>query len=260
MKTTLLYLHVVKSGYPDAPPPEYYLPFSQRWVETYRKFDPGANHELCIGCCGDEPSKAVKSLYRGLFCQFKVYAGAGSDIGACQEIMRELDADFVVCQSTPVYFWNPGWLERLISAREFFGDGLYGAMASYQNRPHIRTSCWCVDPKTFAEYPFVIDSRAKACWAESFGGIEQTGQNWQISDWYAYTIQKPSLMVTWREVVDRPHWRTPENIFRRGDQSNCLVWDQHVDVYRVSHYHERLKLAQMADEDTTALPENPQTA
>lgn len=259
MKTTLIYLHVVKSGYPTAPPPEYYLPFSQRWVNTYRQFDAGMSHELVIGCCGGEPSKEIRYLYHGLFCQYKVYTGAGSDIGACQAIMRELDTDFVVCMSTPVYFWHPGWLARIVVTRKFFGDGLYGPMASYQNRPHIRTSCWGVDPKTFAQYPFTIDCREKACWAESFGGIAQTGQNWQISDWYL-AQGKPALLVTWKEVVDRAHWRTPDNIFRRGDQSNCIVWDQHVDFYHASHYHDRIKLAKMADEDTTALPENTQEA
>lgn len=259
MKTTLIYLHVVKSGYPTAPPPEYYRPFSERWAATYHQFDPGMNHELCIVWCGGEPSNADRLLYQGIFYQQKVYTGAGSDIGACQFAMKELDTDFVVCQSTPVYFWHSGWLKRLADAREFFGDGLYGPMASYQNRPHIRTSCWCVDPKTFAQYPFLIDCREKACWAESFGGIAQSGQNWCISDWYL-AQGKPALLVTWKEVVDRAHWRTPDNIFRRGDQSNCPVWDQHVDFYRASHYNDRLQLARMADEDHTVIPENTQEA
>lgn len=262
MKTTLLYLHVVKSGYPEAPPPEYYLPFSKRWIRTFWQFNSGiCDFELRIVCCGGEPTPDVENLYAWMNdrTKFIVYMGAGSDIGACQAAMKTLDTDFVVCMSTPVYFHRAGWLDKLIEARKFFGDGLYGPMASYQNRPHIRTSCWGVDPKTFAQYPFTIDCREKACWAESFGGIAQTGQNWQISDWYL-AQGKPALLVTWKEVADRAHWRTPENIFRRGDQSNCLVWDQHVDFYNASHYHDRINLARQADEDTTTLPENTQEA
>lgn len=247
MKITVLYLHVVKSGYASAPPAEYYLPFSQRWARTYREYNAGCAHELIILCCGAPADEHVKATYGGLFCTYDTYLGAGSDIGACQSALKKLSG-FVVCMSTPVYFWRPGWLRRLVEAREFFGDGLYGPMASYQNAPHIRTSCWGVDAATFQKYPHLIDCREKCCWAESY---DHQGELWQISKWYA-SINKPALMVSWSEVSDKAHWRTPENIFRRGNQTNCLVWDQHVDVYNAAHYHERLDFAKQADTITAS--------
>lgn len=244
MKITILYLHVVASGYPEAAPPFYYLPFSKRFADTYRKFNPGIEHSVRIMCCGGEPTEAIRQLYAGITTEFDVYTGAGSDIGACQAGLKKINADFVVCMSTPVYFWRDGWLKRLVDAREFFGDGLYGPFASYQNAPHIRTSCWAVNPRTFDQYPTVIDSREKCCFAESFRGKKA----WQISDWFS-SIGKPAMLVTWTAVLARPEWRKVENIFRRGDQSNCLVRDQHVDVYEVSHYHERRVLERLADID-----------
>jgi len=243
MKTTIIYLNVTKSGYPGASPAEYYIPYSKRWVDTYKRFDPGTEHDVRIVSCGAAPTDATVEMYSSIKHTWDSYLGAGSDIGACQYAMKNVDADFVVCMSTPVYFWKAGWLKKLVDAREFFGDGIYGPMASYQNRPHIRTSYWCVDPKTFAAYPHLIDNREKCAWAESF---DHNNEGWQISDWYA-NKGKVALLVTWDQVADRDHWRTPDNIFRRGDQSNCPVWDQHVDKYFSAHYHERLAFEKQAD-------------
>lgn len=243
MKVTLIYLHVVAKGYPEAAPPEYYLPFSNRWVNTYHRFRPKCPHDVRIVCCGGHKNAIVERTYYSLMCTFDTYLGSGSDIGACQHAIKHVDSDFVVCMSTPVYFWMDGWLERLIEAREFYGDGLYGPMASYEVSPHIRTSCWCVDPKTFMLYPHVIDTREKCCWAEA---ADHNGEYWQMSNWYEL-IGKPVMMVARDSIRARAEWRTPDNIFRRGDQSNCIVRDQHVDVYDAAHYHERLQLEARAD-------------
>lgn len=243
-RVTLLYLHVTKSGYPEAAPPEYYVPFSQRWIDTYKAFDPGIEHKVRIVSCGAPPTPDVEGMYQGIQCDWDMYPGAGSDLGACQSVMQNIDTEIVVCMSTPVYFWRSGWLAKIVGAFDFFGDGLYGPMASYHHFPHIRTSCWAVNPKTFMRYPHLIDTREKCCWAEH---ADHEGEEpWQISKWYEFKCM-PVLMVTWDQVLAKSEWRKPDNIFRRGDQSNCLVWDQHVDVYRCAHYHERLELASMSD-------------
>lgn len=243
MNVSLIYLHVVSQGYKGAAPPEYYLPFSKRWVKTYMRFRPRVSHNIRIVCCGSSKNDIVEKTYEGFECEFDTYIGEGSDIGACQHAIKNVDADFVVCMSTPVYFWMDGWLERLIEARELYGDGIYGPMASYEASPHIRTSCWCVDPKTFILYPHLIDTREKCCWAES---NDHNGDNWQISTWYK-SIGKPTMMVASDSIRPMDQWRTPDNVFRRGDQSNCIIRDQHVDVYDAAHYHERLELEARAD-------------
>jgi hypothetical protein len=44
-----------------------------------------------------------------------------------------------------------------------------------------------------------------------------------------------------------PDWRKPPNIFRRGDQSNCLLFDHHCDTYAAASQEERARLEAMAD-------------
>lgn len=257
MKVTLLYLHIVAKGYPEAPPPEYYLWYEKRFADTYRKHDAGYEHELVIVPCGRTPDEKFYDIYqRGVF-RYAPYLGAGSDIGAFQQVMLiHQDSDLVVCISTPVYFYRPNWLGRLVEAVKFFGDGLYGAFASYQNSPHIRTSFWAVNPKTFADYPDLIDTREKCCCAESFRNAKV---KYTISDWYS-SIGKPALLVTWDGVYGKTEFRKAPNIFRRGDQSNCLVWDQHCDAYMASHHYERCLLEKMADIDESCpvIPSHPE--
>lgn len=245
MRVVLLYLHVAKSGYAGAPPPEYYLPASKRFVGTLNRFDPGAPFDLHVCFCGQKPTPQEESLYDDWEAQPHVYPGAGSDIGACQFAMKTISADLCVCMSTPVYFHCDGWLKRLVEAREKHGNGLYGPMASYDVKPHIRTSCWAVDPIYFTNhYTNLIDSREKACWFEH--ADHGNAGDWQISNWYARR-GLPVKMVTWEGEYDRADWRKPEGIFRRGDQSNCLVRDQHWDKYAAAHYHERLAFERQAD-------------
>lgn len=242
MEVTLIYLHIIGKGYPEAAPPEYYAPFSERWRDTYRKYAPGSPHRVHVVFCGGKPSEEVLALYDGIASSSEVYLGAGSDIGACQFAIQKLRCDFVVCMSTPVYFHREGWLKKLVDAREFFGDGLYGPMASNEVKPHIRTSCWGVTPSTFRQYPHLIDTREKACWAEH----ADHSRTWQFTNWYALQ-GKQTIMVTWTGTFSRETWRQAPNGFRSGDQSDCLVRDQHWDVYQCSHYHDRLKLKTAAD-------------
>lgn len=244
LKVTLLYIHVTAKGYPEAAPPEYYRWYEERFVKTYKKYQPGVEHDLRIISCGAMPDKGVEALYGDITAGYYCYLGAGSDIGAHQQVLQGIESDFVVCMSTPVYFWKRGWLKQLLDARNHFGDGLYGPFASYQNSPHIRTSCWAVTPATFRQYPDLIDTREKCCCAESF----RNQSVHQISDWFE-SIGKPVLMVTWSGVFGKTAWRSPSNIYRRGDQTNCLVLDQHTDHYSASHYYERCLLEKMADID-----------
>lgn len=227
MKVSLIYLHVKSKGYESAPDPGFYVPFEKRFSETYKKFDPGAEHALHIVCCGGHPDDEVRSFYSGITAEFSDYSGAGSDIGACQDAMKRVGSDFCINMSTPVYFWRDGWLKRLVDARAKFGDGLYGPMASMECSPHIRTSCWGVDPNTFSQYPHLIDTREKCYWAEH---RDQSAELWHITRWYQ-SMGKPAMQVTWDEVLDQQNWRRPPNIFCRGDQSNCIVRDRYSDLF-----------------------------
>ena len=53
-------------------------------------------------------------------------------------------------------------------------------------------------------------------------------------------------LVTWDGVYDLPDWRKPQNIFRRGDQSNLIVKDRHCEAYEVSDVDGKARLEALA--------------
>lgn len=246
MRTAVLYLHVVGKSDDSAPGPEYYRPWSERFIASYRNFKGNAPHELVVMSCGGPVNDATRAMFPEAV-RFLEYRGGGWDIGAMQSAAHQLrDAfDYVIAIATPVYFWKPGFIERMIQARERHGDGIFGPTASYENRPHIRTCCWAFSPHTFCQYPHLIDTRDRTFRAES-GDLS-------ITFWYKDRGQ-PQLLVTANGEYAMKDWRRLPNIFRRGNQSNCLVRDRHTDLYEEAEPVKRQELAALADG-----PKNPRT-
>lgn len=238
MKTALIYLNVVAPSDSQAPKPEYYWPWAMRFAFTYQTWGDNHPYPLIVVHCGGEPSELHKSLFRDIAADHVVYEGKGWDIGAHQYAAKLIDVDFLICAATPVYFWRHGFVQKMVEAREKYGEGLYGPMASYEHRPHIRNCCWAFDSLVFNRYPHVIDTREKTFQAES-GDLS-------ITAWYE-SQGLPRIMVAADGCYDQPDWRKPANIFRRGDQSNCLVWDRHVDLYRESGGERKKELEDWAD-------------
>lgn len=238
MKPVLVYLHVVGKSDENAPEPIYYVPFQQRFVATYKQHKPTVDHQLIVVCCGGTPNDEVYAAYKGLGAIFGEYSGRGWDIGAFQSEAKVLQCDFAVFLATPVYFWRNDWLQKMVDAFEKYGDGLYGPMASYEHAPHIRTSCFGCSPAQFRKYPHIIDTREKARFFES--------TDWNFSRWCALQTL-PVKMVATDGVYDLRDWRKPANIFRRGDQSNCLVRDRHVDYWNLCSTEEKQALSNAAD-------------
>lgn len=228
MRVALNYLHVIGKSTPEAPDPAYYAPFHNRFWKTYREFKPAIPHELHVTFCGPGSEGRTHS-----------YTGGGWDIGAHQHAAKEIDADFIVFLATPVYFWKHGWLERLVEARQRFGDGLYGPMASYENAPHVRTSCFGTSPALMASWPTLVDNREKCAAFESWPPLNFSR--------HVMKLGKPVKMVTQDECYDWTDWRKPENIFRRGDQTNTLVRDRHWDIYHDADPAGKEKLSMAAD-------------
>lgn len=109
-------------------------------------------------------------------------------------------------------------MERFIQAWMKHGKCLYGFAGSYENNPHLRGPCMAFPPILARQYPHKITNREqchKAEWGE-----------WNLSQW-AKRNGYPPLMVTWNEILPQAAWRKPANCFRRGDQSDMLVWDRH---------------------------------
>lgn len=235
MKVAVLYLRVVRRADPSLPMPFPYDVGHARFLDSYRKFTPEIEHDLVVVNCGI--TKDV-SPFDDLANKYCYYDGLGSDCGTYQAVVPTLKHDLVLCLNSIAYFWRPGWLEPFVAAAEKMGPGVYGASASCENNPHLRTPAIACAPKIMAAYPMLVNSRQDA--------IEFESGRLNFSLW-AEQSGYPSVMVAADGVYQREDWRKPPNIFRRGDQSNCLIWDRHTEIYARASTSDKLKLERAAD-------------
>jgi hypothetical protein len=96
MKIIVTYLHVLAKSQPACNTPDYYLPFTKRFVKTYTAFKPSIEHELRIVFCGATPTSDDIALYDSVRFVPDTYLGPGWDLGAHQEISRKLECDLVL--------------------------------------------------------------------------------------------------------------------------------------------------------------------
>jgi len=215
-----------------------------RFTDSWRQFGPGFQCDLVPVLFADDPTGKVTNLFHGLpIEQFEQYDGAGCDIGAAQWVAEASEPDdFIVALTSRVYFHRSGWLNHLKEARELYGPGLYGTSASLEGgRLHCCTRCYSMDAEIWNAYPTVIHSR-------DLGTYFEVGHNnplGPLSDWVE-SIGRPAYMVYWSGVRRKPHWTTPDNIFRKGNQEDLLVWDKHTDAYRDADHAEKERLHAMA--------------
>lgn len=235
MKIVLLYLRILERVEPTLP---VFVPYdwaANRFLESYKRFRPSVPHELVVVNCSKTPSFIP---WDSTVSSYTTYCGTGSDCGTFQSVGRQLTCDLMVCFNTVAYLWRKDWLEPFIKAWTEFGPGVYGPTGSYENNPHLRTPCIAFCPGVIKRYPIEIDTREKAGWFEHGSA--------NLSLW-AHNQGIPSRMVTADASYPIQEWRTPENIFRRGDQSNCLVRDRHTDIYDAATPSYKQQLARSAD-------------
>lgn len=205
--------------------PEIFIAFAERFARTYREFDPGIEHRLVVACCCGPLTPGVRALWAETNCLWTEYTAGGCDAGSAQFWARHTDADLIVPMTSRTYCWKAGWLKRLVEAFEKQGDGLLGVSASYEAQPHIRGCMYACPTKRYREYPHTISSRQECFYWEH-------GQ-WNFTKWFQ-SRKLPTKMVTWDGEYDQPDWRTPPNIFRRGDQTALLTWDKHSQIYAIA--------------------------
>jgi hypothetical protein len=230
MKVAVVFVRVVTK-------PEYQHG-AQRWIDAYKKYETGYEHELVvINRYADNPD----SMFEG--AKHLTYLGGGWDCGAWQFAGREIDTDLLVCFNSSTYVTGDGWLRRFVQAVEEYGDGLYGPLASYEIQPHIRTPCMSFQPHVVRGYPHEVNSREDTWRFEVFGFPPL---NVNFTQWVRSKGLQTRL-VTWDGVYDLPDWRKPDNIFRRGDQSNLIVKDRHTEAYAISDPENKDRLEHLAD-------------
>ncbi len=231
----ILYICVHSPSEPEVP--RDFNTCHKRFVTTYLKYKPQIPHEVIVVNYNGERTKETDKIFAPLNPRHTYATGTVFDIGTYQSVGKTLDHDLVLFCGSQVHFHKDGWLERIVEAFEKYGDGIYGPMGSYERMPHLRTCCIAMPPRLIRQYPHYINSRADTYRAES--------GDWNLTGWVA-NQGKPALMVTWDDELEVTDWRKPKNIFRRGDQSNCLIWDRHTKVYAEATPEYKKELEQSA--------------
>jgi hypothetical protein len=216
---------------------DLFKPFVKRFCESMRQFPAGKNYELAVVLNGNVDADSAKEDFHGLNPVFYEYSGSGYDIGSFQYYASICEPCFMVCCVTRVYAHRAGWLDKLVSARDFFGRGLYGTSASQESgKLHVCCRCYAFDSEDFKRYPHAITSRDQGVFFECGDGCLLGFFN---------DLALPVKVVYWDRVEavgDTREWQNANNIFRDGDQSNVLVHDRHTDYYRDASTEEKKRL------------------
>lgn len=232
MNVTVVFVRVVTK-------PEY-THGAQRWLKAYCANAAGHPHKLVVI---NRYADAKDGLFDDYATEYMRYDGGGWDCGAWKFAGQNIDTDLLVCFNSSTYVTGGCWLNKFVEAVEKNGDGLYGPLSSNYIQPHIRTPCMIFQPKIVKAFPWEVRDRDDTYRFEVFG-FPPVNQNFTQ---FTRRIGYKTMLVTWDGVYDQWDWRKPDNIFRRGDQSNLIVKDRHCEAYEVSDAENKVKLEQMAD-------------
>lgn len=245
IKTVLTYVVPIETPEVET----LFRPFVDRFVKSLKDYDPGAEYVLdVILNGGDADAQArAKESFVGLPAAFYTYPEGGMDVGSFLFEAKIVPVpSFLVCCNTRVYAHRDVWLARLVEAREAYGPGLYATAVSREGgRLHACCRCFGIDSDILKQYPHEITSRDQGQFFESGDGCLLT---WMQERETPY--EKTPLLVHFDGVClfdADPHaycWTAPD-IYRRGDQSNCLVHDRHTDYYRDASPEEKARLSAM---------------
>lgn len=212
--------------------------YCARFVGSFLANSPGSTNKLIVVCNGDHLPLETRCLFLPLNATFLIRDNDPSwDIGAFMDVAKQFKPDLLMCCGETVYFHRPGWLARIHDAWHDHGPGIYGPFASNLVRPHLNTTCFACEGESLASYPkprnrherYQFEHGADSLWMR----MHRRGM--------------AARLVTWNGAWQPEHWRLPENILWRGDQSNCLAYCSHTDRYRAAKPDMKAKWAAWAD-------------
>lgn len=211
---------------------------ARSFVQSYLEFTPGYPHETVVVCNGGPANDFILGLFDKIPCSFFEHDDSGWDIGAYIAVSKTIKTDIAVYFGGSTYFKKSGWMQRMVEAWIKHGPGMYGAIATHEVAPHLSTSgfwCW---PEMMLMYPIKITSKRQRYDFEH-------GPNafWKIVSLYGFPVK----LVTWDGEYDWQDWRKPPNIFRRGDQSNCIAFWHHCKRFDVATQAEKAGISGLSD-------------
>lgn len=226
---SIAYIYVSRGGMSEG--------FARHFVESYRAYPPGIDHQTTVVFNGGAPPSRVFKIFEDLGWRYHTRSNEGWDIGGYQDVARRAGEDLLVCFGESVYFWKPGWLRRIAEAWQEFGSGMYGFYSSYMNLAHLNTTAFAVTPSILRQYPPVHSHEERYAFEHGPSAFWRRVSSWGF----------PARLVTWDGTYGPRDWRKPPNILWRGDQSNCLVKSNHTDRYFAASSATKWQWEQNAD-------------
>jgi hypothetical protein len=213
MKVEIVYIFPLNGAH-------QFIDLAVRFVESYHNYPPKLEHETTIVCNGSKVTEEAKFLFASLpNAKFFEHDNTGFDIGAFQAVANQSDSDMVVWFGSDAYFHKAGWLARMVEAWLVAGQGLYANSSSDSPLPHVRTTGFVCSPNVIRSYPKKVIS-LKDRYDFEHGPDSITMQ--------CVRLHIPVHLITWDGIWDMSHWQNPENIYGKGDRTNCLIWDRHI--------------------------------
>lgn len=213
-----------------------------RFVQTYLRFPPGFLHDTIVIVNGGLPTSDIAHKFSPIpNCRFFSHDDSGWDIGAYLALAKSAhvaEYSFMFCLGGPSYFQRAGWLKQMWDAWVKYGPGMYGTLSSFEIRPHLCTTGFAISPEMLRQYPHPVVERL-ARYEFEWG----KGAMWHR----VRAMRRPVMLVTWDGVWAQPQWRTPPNIYRRGDQSNCVTYARHADEYYKASPEMRERMSFLVD-------------
>lgn len=209
-----------------------------RFISSYAAHPPGYSHRTIVVFNGGDPSEFDLRLISNLqnSC-YIVRDNSGLDLGGFFDASLKSDRTICIYCGSNVHFWKSGWMARMVEAWKKHGPGLYGASASYEVSPHLNTTGFWCSPTLMNSYPYEVATKHDRYDFEH--GLSNRSMNTGLPDTHqcmtfwrrCFKQGLPVLLVTWDGEYSWWYWRKPPNIFRRGDQSNMLLWWKHTDLW-----------------------------
>lgn len=247
MKPVMVYIYALDGD-------EGYFEMAHRFMHTYQQHPPLEDHDTLVVCNGSPPTFEIMCLLGSLpNCSFMQHDDTGQDIGGFIAAAKTLGNRPALFCGGSVYFHRPGWLKRMMEAWSKHGPGMYGSQSTYEATPHMSTTGFLCPANLMAEYPHPVATKKDRYnfehgMANKVLNINEPDPLPNRAFWRTVHAKgMPVKFVAWGGEYDWWEWRNPPNIYRRGDQTNLLMWWRLTDHYASDSDHARVIYADTAD-------------
>lgn len=192
---------------------------AKEFIQTYRQFQAGLDHRLIVICNDGRADILKRQAFDGIPHLMLEGDNIGYDIGAFQQVSEAMPCDLMVYFGSSSYLRGPGWLSRMAEAYSKHGPGLYGTMGHTgvgAIAPHIRTTCFWMEPRIMNQYPYRC-ARPQDRYPFEHGP--------QCLTSFVSHLGLNIMVVNWHGEYRWPQWNVP-NGYHSGRQTELIAGDR----------------------------------